>query len=81
MKPRSVIPMQVAKFGTIALSAVFCAVGLLMMAAPEKVLPAWVDFFGVSMMIFGVVKLVGYFSKSLFRISACAYCAVRFFAR
>ena len=69
MKPRSVIPMQVAKFGTIALSAVFCAVGLLMMAVPEKMLPAWVDFFGVAMMMFGVIKLVGYFSKDLYRLA------------
>ena len=69
MKPRSVIPMQVAKFGTIALSAVFCAVGLLMIAVPEKMLPAWVDFFGVAMMIFGVIKLVGYFSKDLYRLA------------
>ena len=69
MKPRSVIPMQVAKFGTIALSAVFCTAGILMMAAPESVLPAWVDFFGVSMMLFGVIKLVGYFSKDLYRLA------------
>ena len=69
MKPRSVIPMQVAKFGTIALSAVFCAVGLLMIAVPEKMLPAWVDFFGVAMMMFGVIKLVGYFSKDLYRLA------------
>ena len=69
MKPRSVIPMQVAKFGTIALSAVFCAVGLLMIAVPEKMLPAWVDFFGVAMMMFGVSKRVGYFSKDLYRLA------------
>lgn len=69
MKLRSVFPMRLAKYGYIVLSAVFCAAGLallLLPAPPEAVVGR---FFGIAMILFGAIKLIGYFSKDLFRLA------------
>ena len=69
MKTRSVAPMRVAKIGYIVLSALICVLGILMMVMPEQSLSSLVKIFGISMMAFGVIKLVGYFSKDLYRLA------------
>lgn len=69
MKTRSVAPMRVAKIGYIVLSVLFCVLGILMMVMPEQSLSSLVKIFGISMMAFGVIKLVGYFSKDLYRLA------------
>lgn len=69
MKHRSVAPMRVAKIGYIVLSALICVLGVLMMVMPEQSLSSLVKIFGISMMAFGVIKLVGYFSKDLYRLA------------
>ena len=69
MKTRSVAPMRVAKIGYIVLSALICVLGVLMMVMPEQSLSSLVKIFGISMMAFGVIKLVGYFSKDLYRLA------------
>ena len=68
MKTRSVAPRRVAKIGYIVLSALICVLGVLMMVMPEQSLSSLVKIFGISMMAFGVIKLVGYFSKDLYRL-------------
>ncbi len=69
MKTRSVAPMRVAKIGYIVLSALICVLGILMMVMPEQSLSSLVKIFGISMMAFGVIKLVGFFSKDLYRLA------------
>ncbi len=69
MKHRSVVPMRVAKIGYIVLSVLFCVLGILMMVMPEQSLSSLVKIFGISMTAFGVIKLVGYFSKDLYRLA------------
>lgn len=69
MKTRSVAPMRVAKIGYIVLSALICVLGVLMMVMPEQSLSSLVKIFGISMMAFGVIKLVGFFSKDLYRLA------------
>lgn len=69
MKTRSVVPMRIAKIGYIVISAVFCLVGALFIALPEPSVTAVGRFCGIAMMVFGAVKLVGYFSKDLYRLA------------
>lgn len=69
MKHRSVLPMQVAKYGYIFMSAVFCLVGLRILFAPIPRADTIGLFLGIAMLLFGVVKLVGYFSRDLFRLA------------
>ena len=69
MKMRSVAPMRIAKIGYIVMSVLFCAAGVLLIAAPGLSLSVIGVCIGVAMILFGIVKLVGYFSKDLFRLA------------
>lgn len=69
MKVRSVVPMRVAKSGYIIMSLVFAAAGVLMIGFPQRVQLFLGTFFGVAMMLFGAIKLVGYFSRDLYRLA------------
>lgn len=69
MEARSVIPMRIAKTGYIVMSAVFCVVGALFIALPAQSAAVIGRALGVAMILFGVVKLVGYFSRDLFRLA------------
>lgn len=69
MRMRSTVPTRIAKYGYIIVSAIFCLVGLGMIIFPSPSAEAIGTFFGIAMMVFGVVKLIGYFSKDLFRLA------------
>ena len=69
MKPRSVVPMKIAKYGYIAVSVVFCLVGVALMVFPAPSARTIAVFCGVAMLVFGAVRLVGYFSRDLFRLA------------
>lgn len=69
MEARSVTPMKFAKTGYIVMSIVFCVVGVLFIALPAKSAVVMGKTLGVAMAAFGVVKLVGYFSRDLFRLA------------
>lgn len=69
MKNRSTVPMWVAKAGSIAMSLVFCAAGVLLMARPGTSSLVVSRVLGAAMIVFGAIKLVGYFSKDLFRLA------------
>ncbi|MGI6264994.1 MAG: DUF308 domain-containing protein [Acutalibacteraceae bacterium] len=69
MKTRSITPMWIAKAGYIVLSAALCAAGIAMMILPETSLVVMGRVLGILMMVFGAVKLVGYFSKDLYRLA------------
>lgn len=61
--------MRIAKCGYIAVSAVFCLAGMAMILAPAPSARVIGIFFGISMMVFGVVKLVGFYSRDLYRLA------------
>lgn len=61
--------MWVAKAGSIAMSLVFCAAGALLMARPGMSSLVVSRALGAAMIVFGIIKLVGYFSKDLFRLA------------
>lgn len=69
MKTRSVVPMRIAKIGYITISAVFCLAGISMIIMPDLLMTATGTFFGVAMIVFGIVKCIGYFSKDLYRLA------------
>ena len=69
MKMRSVTPMRIAKIGYIIMSILFCAAGILFIAAPGISATIIGTCIGIAMILFGIVKLIGYFSKDLFRLA------------
>ena len=69
MKMRSTAPMRVAKVGYIVMSAVFCAVGLIFIIRPDVSAGFLGYLLGTGMIVFGAIKIVGYFSKDLFRLA------------
>ncbi len=69
MKMRSTAPMRVAKVGYIVMSAVFCAVGLIFIIRPGVSAGFLGYLLGTAMIVFGAIKIVGYFSKDLFRLA------------
>lgn len=69
MKMRCIAPMRIAKIGYIVMSVVFCIAGILCIAKPDVSAKAIGLFTGTAMIIFGAVKLVGYFSKDLYRLA------------
>lgn len=69
MKIRSVTPMRIAKTGYIIISAVFCIAGILFIARPELSVKIIGRGLGIAMILFGCIRLVGYFSRDLFRLA------------
>ena len=69
MEARSMTPMRVAKTGYIVMSVVFCVVGVLFIALPARSAVVIGRVLGAAMAVFGVVKLVGYFSRDLYRLA------------
>ena len=69
MKNRCSIPMWVAKSGYIVMSLVFCGAGVLFIVKPELSAMVISRALGAAMIVFGLIKLVGYFSKDLFRLA------------
>lgn len=66
---RSTGIIRAAKTGYVALSAVFCALGALMLARPGLSAVLVGRIVGTALAAFGVVKLAGYFSKDLYRLA------------
>ena len=69
MKMRSVTPMRIAKIGYIVMSVLFCLAGVLLIAMPEISAKIIGICIGISMIFFGTVRLIGYFSKDLYRLA------------
>ena len=69
IRMRSVTPMRIAKIGYIALSIVFCIVGVLLVAWSDIGTQVLSLALGIAMIVFGGIKIVGYFSKDLFRLA------------
>ena len=69
IRMRSVTPMRIAKIGYIVLSVVFCIVGVLLVAWSDIGTQVLSLALGIAMIVFGGIKIVGYFSKDLFRLA------------
>lgn len=69
MKTRCTIPMWVAKTGYIIMSLAFCAAGGVLIARPGLSAGLIGRVLGGAMILFGAVKLVGYFSRDLYRLA------------
>lgn len=68
-KMRSVAPMCVAKTGYIAVSILLAVLGIVLIAWPTFSVNALGVICGILLILFGGVKLVGYFSKDLYRLA------------
>lgn len=66
---KSPLPVTIAKTGTIVLSAFFCLLGVLFMANPGGAAPLLRFALGIGLILFGAVRLAGYFSRDLFRLA------------
>jgi len=61
--------MWIAKIGYITVSVVLCSLGILFITLPEISMHIIGRTLGAAMILFGCIKLVGYFSKDLFRLA------------
>lgn len=61
--------MRAAKIGYIILSILFCLLGGLLLVRPAFSALLFSRFLGVCMILFGIVKVVGYLSKDLYRLA------------
>ena len=69
MKMRSIAPMKIAKIGYIVMSVIFCIIGAFLIWMPEPSVVTFGRILGAAMIVFGAVKLIGYFSKDLYRLA------------
>ncbi len=69
MKRRSTAPMMTAKIGYIVMSALTVAAGIAFVAFPESALRTLTRALGAIAVLFGAVKIIGYFSKDLYRLA------------
>lgn len=66
---RSVAPMRFAKIGYIVISVLLCVPGILLIVIPDFSVSALGIFCGIVLILFGIVRLAGYFSKDLYRLA------------
>lgn len=66
---RSTALIRAAKLGYILLSAVFCALGLWMIVQPDSSAALLSRLTGILLVAFGIVKMVGYYSRDLYRLA------------
>lgn len=69
MAVRSVTLMKTAKIGYLVLSVLLCVMGILVILHPEASMDTFGILSGVMLIAFGAIKLIGYFSKDLFRLA------------
>ena len=69
MKIRSTTPIKAAKTGYIILSSLLCVFGLLLIIFPTISLRVLTPILGIMLIIFGIAKIAGYFSKDLYRLA------------
>ena len=69
MKMRSVAPMKIAKIGYIVISILLCIAGGLFIVRPDVSVSGIGITVGAAMAVFGVIRLIGYFSKDLYRLA------------
>ncbi len=65
----STVPMRTAKIGYIVLSAVLCVLGVIIIAFPIDAAEAFSMWCGITFIAFGCIKVIGFFSKDLYRLA------------
>lgn len=65
----SVRQILFAKVGYILMSVLFSAVGIFMILKPEVSTEIICIAAGILLIIFGIIKIIGYFSKDLYRLA------------
>ncbi len=66
---RSVSPMKTAKIGYITISIALCIIGIILIAIPEFSSSLLGIICSILLMIFGIIRIIGYFSKDLYRLA------------
>ncbi len=61
--------MKTAKIGYVILSLIFCVIGVVLIMAPGAITPVLAGTFGILLILFGIVRIIGYFSRDLFRLA------------
>ena len=61
--------IQAAKCGYLILSAIFCVLGIVVIAVPDFSLRLLCRLGGILLIVFGIIKIVGYFAKDLYRLA------------
>lgn len=69
MKNQPVTPTRIAKGSYVAASVLLIFLGILFIVFPDTSISVIVKLSAVIMMLFGIIKLVGYFSKDLYRMA------------
>ncbi|MDD6021501.1 MAG: HdeD family acid-resistance protein [Acutalibacteraceae bacterium] len=69
MKKRSAAPIRITKIGYIVMSIVMCVIGVLFIVLPQGSMRALGIICGISAILFGLIKIVGYGSGDLFRLA------------
>ena len=69
MRMRSTVPMKIAKTGYIVISALLCVLGVLFIAVPDFSTSLIGVLCGVLLIAFGLIKIVGFFSRDLYRLA------------
>lgn len=66
---RSVAPIKTAKIGYIIISIALCVLGVLLIAVPDFSVSLLGTLCAITLIVFGCVKLTGYFSRDLYRLA------------
>ena len=66
---RSIRSIQTAKVGYLVISAALCILGVLLIAYPAISAKALCYILGGVLTVYGIIKMVGYFSKDLYRLA------------
>lgn len=66
---RSVLPMRTAKAGYIGVSLLMSLLGIFLICRPDVSTAAIGSMAGALLVLFGVFKLIGYFSRDLYRLA------------
>lgn len=66
---RSTVPMRTAKIGCYVVSVLQLALGIFLIAAPEMSVKVLCYLLGACLLITGIVRIVGYLSRDLYRLA------------
>lgn len=65
----SVTPIKTAKIGYIVMSSLTIILGMVFMIFPKFAMRFIGIMLGIALIIFGIIRIIGYFSKDLFRLA------------
>lgn len=69
MKDRSTAPMRIAKTGYIVISVIMMVIGILFIIMPSSAADWLSTICGITIGIFGIIRIIGYFSRDLYRLA------------